>query len=281
MTTDDMKEQSYIYILLFLGIINTTDGLSQTDESLYRLDNIMHEIVNTRIDVLEDTMYFNQQMPYYKMFYDMLNDSVKIELLKASTELWYKEGLLYGTDSIRGEKLDFFIKISLYFQHFYQEEQTIKYREKWKKEIGDSLHFVLYVDNKMIPSTQYQLFCVFIRKDNQEKSVFTKRKGTSSIRIKTDGFPIDCIFIVKYKRKYIPVAEFQTQHFNGARCCCNIYTRKNTNQIFNAEIANGKLLGLDAYVHTTVEPFGTAIETRIPIQNLNESSKKYKKLIDR
>lgn len=280
MTTDDMKEQSYIYILLFLGIINTTDGLSQTDESLYRLDNIMHEIVNTRIDVLEDTMYFNQQMPYYKMFYDMLNDSVKIELLKASTELWYKEGLLYGTDSIRGEKLDFFIKISLYFQHFYQEEQTIKYREKWKKEIGDSLHFVLYVDNKMIPSTQYQLFCVFIRKDNQEKSVFTKRKGTSSIRIKTDGFPIDCIFIVKYKRKYIPVAEFQTQHFNGARCCCNIYTRKNTNQIFNAEIANGKLLGLDAYVHTTVEPFGTAIETRIPIQNLNESSKKYKKLID-
>lgn len=281
MTTDDMKEQSYIYILLFLGIINTTDGLSQTDESLYRLDNIMHEIVNTRIDVLEDTMYFNQQMPYYKMFYDMLNDSVKIELLKASTELWYKEGFLYGTDSIRGEKLDFFIKISLYFQHFYQEEQTIKYREKWKKEIGDSLHFVLYVDNKMIPSTQYQLFCVFIRKDNQEKSVFTKRKGTSSIRIKTDGFPIDCIFIVKYKRKYIPVAEFQTQHFNGARCCCNIYTRKNTNQIFNAEIANGKLLGLDAYVHTTVEPFGTAIETRIPIQNLNESSKKYKKLIDR
>ena len=281
MTTDDMKEQSYIYILLFLGIINTTDGLSQTDESLYRLDNIMHEIVNTRIDVLEDTMYFNQQMPYYKMFYDMLNDSVKIELLKASTELWYKEGLLYGTDSIRGEKLDFFIKISLYFQHFYQEEQTIKYREKWKKEIGDSLHFVLYVDNKMIPSTQYQLFCVFIRKDNQEKSVFTKRKGTSSIRIKTDGFPIDCIFIIKYKRKYIPVAEFQTQHFNGARCCCNIYTRKNTNQIFNAEIANGKLLGLDAYVHTTVEPFGTAIETRIPIQNLNESSKKYKKLIDR
>lgn len=281
MTTDDMKEQSYIYILLFLGIINTTDGLSQTDESLYRLDNIMHEIVNTRIDVLEDTMYFNQQMPYYKMFYDMLNDSVKIELLKASTELWYKEGLLYGTDSIRGEKLDFFIKISLYFQHFYQEEQTIKYHEKWKKEIGDSLHFVLYVDNKMIPSTQYQLFCVFIRKDNQEKSVFTKRKGTSSIRIKTDGFPIDCIFIVKYKRKYIPVAEFQTQHFNGARCCCNIYTRKNTNQIFNAEIANGKLLGLDAYVHTTVEPFGTAIETRIPIQNLNESSKKYKKLIDR
>ena len=281
MTTDDMKELFYTSFLSILCIVNTTDCLAQTDESLYMLDDVMREIVNTRIDVLEDTVYFNHQMPYFKMFYDMLNDSVKTELLKTSTELWYKEGYLYGTDSVRGNKLDFFIKISLYFQYFYQEEQIIKLREKWNKEIGDSLHFVLYVDSNMIPSTQYQLYCVLIRKDNQEKSVFTKRKGTSSIRIKTDGFPIDCIFIVKYKRKYIPVAEFQTQHFNGARCCCNIYTRKNTNQIFNAEIANGKLLGLDAYVHTTVEPFGTAIETRIPIQNLNESSKKYKKLIDR
>jgi hypothetical protein len=254
--------------------------MAQNDESPYMLDEIIREMVNTRIDVLEDSAYYNQQMPYYRMFYDMLNDSVKIELLKKSTELWYKEGFLDGMAPIRGNKLDFYIKISVFFQHFFQEEQTKMYREKWEKEIGDSLHFIFYVDSIKIPSEKYQLYCVVIKKEGQGKTVYTASKGASSIRIPKDTFPGDYVVIIKYKRKYVPVYRCDNMgRFCGAIGCCYVSSKGKLRSMGDPELTEQGCFGLDAFIHTLVDYYeGTGIETIIRIQNLHKTSKEYRKL---
>ncbi len=278
-TIDNMKSFFHIFSVILLCLFNNSVCWAQKDEPSYDLDDVMREILDTRIEILIDTTYFNQQLPYFEKFYDLLNDSVKLELLEKSTEIWHKEGVIENQDSIKGEKLNFYIKIALYFQYFYENNHKITIQERWAKNIGDSLHFFFYVDNNIISSKKYKLYCLTIRKDNNKTAVLTSNKGCSSIKIQTDGFPVDCIVIVKYKHKYIPADRLVLHNNHGFLFYCNLYTKKMLPMVCNPDLSDSEIIGLDAFVRTTVEYQGPGIETKIPIQNLRKISKENKRLI--
>lgn len=277
-TSDNMKKIYIILSIVLFGLFDKTVCLAQTDVSSYNLDDVMREILNTRIEELVDTTYFNQQLPYFRKFYDMLNDSVKLELLDESTKIWHKAGSLENQCSIKGEKLNFYIKIALYFQHFYERSQKKIIQERWTEKIGDSLHFIFYVDNNKIPSKNYKLYCVTIRKDNNEKAVLTSPKGFSTIKIQAKGTPVVCIVIVKFKHKYIPVCKLVLHDNHGFLCYCNLYTKKMLHLVCDTDLSESNIQGLDAFVRTSVEYLEPGIETKIPIHNMRKISKEYKKL---
>lgn len=279
-TSNTMKKKFIILLILLFCLFNKTVCLAQNGDPSYSLNNIMREILTTRIDVLDDTLYFNQQMPYYKKLYNMLNDSAKLDLLESSTRLWYNAGFSNEKDSIRGDELNFYITISKYFQHFYAEEQKRKHVEKWEKEVGDSLHFVFNVDSNTIPSSKYRLYCVATGKDNQQKKVYPAKKGASAIRIQEEDDPVDYLIIVKYRNKYIPVNKICLQEFSGVICYCNLTTKKELKSRYDRDVPGDNIMNLDAYVQTVTETsMSTGIETKVRIDNLRKTSKEYKKSI--
>lgn len=275
-----MNSQSKYIILFILFFAIKRISLAQSNSSIFCLDNVLREIQNTSIHSLSDSDYYNKQRPYFKMFYDMLDADVRKKLMTDSKLLWARSGCVDNADSIKGERLDFYIKVAVYFQDFYAKELQSQYYEKWKNDIGDSLHIKLYVDSVPIPSCKFQT--VFIFKDSsQTKTTCNSQSSTGSLYIADSILSRQVEIYIHFKNKYFAVDAGRLSQFRGTTLTCYFYSKSKIPFLKNSVgFKENDLINADGLIMTSLEPyFYTGYVGAMPIKDLHKSSKIIRKRI--
>lgn len=112
MTPDMAKSIKIIGVLLFIYVLAFSGHAQNYTVDDYIEDDMMRGIMDCRMDILDDTAYFSEEMPYFKMFYDLLGEPARTNLQQKAQNLWYNPQLQNQLpQDIKKEKLNFFIII--------------------------------------------------------------------------------------------------------------------------------------------------------------------------
>ncbi|MBO7491035.1 MAG: hypothetical protein J6T59_01185 [Bacteroidales bacterium] len=249
-------------------------------DSFYE-DDMMREIMDCSVNVINDSVLFYEKMPYFKLFYDLLEESERYNLLQKAQHLWFDQELHSQLPSdTKKDKLNFFIKIATYFQYFYANEQEENYREWVNKNIGDSLHFQFFFNGEKILPNNYSLFLV-VQDSTGSQKIYRAKQNTESIFLPDTMKYAQGEVVVEYKNKYLPACSGSLSYFSSTSLIIHFYDKNHLDTKEYIDYLNKMDLTRSVAIMIAERRpcWGTGTISVRQITNLKELSANYKKTI--
>lgn len=275
------KSIKTIGMLLFICILAFSCHAQNYTVDDYIEDDMMREIMDCSMDILSDTTCFSEKMPYFKMLYDLLGEPARTNLQQKAQNLWCNLQLQNQLPmDTKKEKLNFYIKIAVYFQYFSERQGWEKYQDWVHTVIGDSLHFKFYHNGEEVQANKYILYLV-VEDSTCNGRIYTPVGISESIYIPDEN---NCAFgkvIVKYNNLFLLVANGPLSFLSGTSFKFQFYDREKFDSI-RSEYYFDKMgvSNSTAVIISEREPyFGTGTISVMKIDDLRKASSDNKKMI--